>query len=113
MKFWKKVLVLVLVVGVVWGVWGIWGKGAREQEGQKEQGGQGKAEEPIRFSVMSDIHGDWENFRKALEEVGSSFAEASAGKDIGGFVIVTGDLTTIGKKSELIEAKKILDESGI
>jgi len=123
MKFLKRGLILLLTVGVIWGIrevgphfaplWrGFEGAGEVEKKNYKE-------EKPFRFVVMSDVHSDWENFRKALEkaktdmEIGPSFAEsdsASAGK---GFVIIMGDLTTIGIKSELLEAKKILDESGL
>lgn len=110
MKLLKRVLVFFLIVGVVGGIWGIWPhfaplwrgyEGAREIK-KKEQ----KIEVPLKFAVMADVHSDWENFRQALEK---------AKRDVGfeGFVVVVGDLTTIGKKSELLEAKKILDESGL
>lgn len=115
MKLFKKVLGLILVVGIIIG--GIWGIGRqRDKKGLEGQAGQEIAGKPLKFAVMSDIHSDWENFRKALGKtkvdmgVRPSFAEASAGK---GFVIITGDLTTLGKKSELTEAKKILDASGL
>lgn len=112
MRFWKKFLFLALVVGVVaGGVWGWWGRGGREDGGKQEEveelKGQKVAEEPIKFVVMSDIHSDWGNLRKALEKAKKGFGGG------GGFVIITGDLTTLGKKSELVEAKKILDESGL
>lgn len=71
-------------------------------------------EKPLKFAVMSDIHSDWVNFKKALgkakEDFGPASVETSARQ---GFVIITGDLTTVGEKKELIEAKKVLDESGL
>ncbi len=106
MKFFKKVLVLILIIGIIIG--GIWGIGKFKVQSEKlKVAEEQKTEEPIKFAVMSDIHSDWENFRKAL---------VKAKEDLGGdegFVIITGDLTTLGKKSELLEAKKILDESGL
>lgn len=104
MKFLKKILVSLLMAGIIIGV--IWGIG--EFDKFKVQNSKFKVAEeqkiagnPLKFAVMSDIHSDWGNFRKALSMVK------------GNFVIVTGDLTTLGKKSELSEAKKILDESGL
>lgn len=106
MKFFKKVLVLILIIGIIIG--GIWGIGKFKVQSEKlKVAEEQKTEEPIKFAVMSDIHSDWENFRKALIKAKGDF-----GGD-GGFVIITGDLTTLGKKSELLEAKKILDESGL
>ncbi len=101
MKFWKRILVLLLILGVVGGIWGIWEQG--DKKGRENQEEQEIPEEPLKFAVMADVHSDWENFREALEK---------AKRDVG-FVVVVGDLTTIGKKSELLEAKKILDESGL
>lgn len=90
-------------------MWERWEKGTEEPDGQGELEEQGIIEKPIKFAVMSDIHADWENLRKAIEKVKGDM-ENEGNK---GFVIITGDLTTIGKKSELLEAKKILDESGL
>jgi 3',5'-cyclic AMP phosphodiesterase CpdA len=53
---------------------------------------------------MADIHLDEESFKIALEK-----AKAD-GED---FVIVVGDLTSLGKKEELLAMKKVLDESGL
>lgn len=110
MKFLKRVLVLLLTVGVAVGV--IWKireiRETRLRPDVHRDFGEAK-EKPLGFAVMSDIHSDWNNFRKALEkeknDVGFERDER--------FVIITGDLTTIGKKSELLEAKKILDENGL
>ncbi len=101
MKLLKRVLVLLLIVGVVGGIWEIWEQGNRK--GIKNQEEQEIPEKTLKFAVMADVHSDWENFRQALER---------AKGDVG-FVVVVGDLTTIGKKSELLEAKRILDESGL
>jgi len=124
MKFLKRVLILLLTVGIIWGIrevgphfaplWrGFEGAGEVEKKNYK-------GEKPSRFAVMSDVHSDWENFQKALEkaktdmEIGPSFVPPVGGTTAGkGFVIITGDLTTIGTKNELLEAKKILEESGL
>jgi len=115
MKRLKKILVIALfILGVIGVIWGI--DKFKVQSEKFKVAEEQKIEEPLKFAVMGDIHSDWENFRKALEKakrdmrVGPAFAEASARQ---GFVIVVGDLTTIGKKSELLAAKKILNESGL
>lgn len=98
MKLLKRVLVLLLIVGVILGVvWGI-NKFKVDQETQEVE------TKPLKFAVMADVHSDWGNFKIALEKAKQINAE---------FVIVAGDLTTIGKKSELQEAKNILDRSGL
>ncbi len=57
-----------------------------------------------KFAVFSDIHSDVKNLEKALEMVKKDGME---------IVVVTGDLTTLGKKEELMAIKKILDQSGL
>ncbi|PIQ70349.1 hypothetical protein COV89_00925 [Candidatus Shapirobacteria bacterium CG11_big_fil_rev_8_21_14_0_20_40_12] len=102
MKLLKKVLVLLLVGGVVSGVvWTIREKQTRLFPPTAEFG---EARKPLKFAVMADVHSDWGNFKIAIEK---------AKKDESEFVIIAGDLTTIGKKEEFLEAKKILDESGL
>jgi len=105
MKLLKKVLVLILVLlGVLGAVWGIDKiKDQRPKIKTEENRGE-KENQLIKFAVMADVHSDWDNFKSALE---------IAKKDESEFVIVAGDLTTIGKKEEFLEAKKILDESGL
>ena len=66
--------------------------------------GQKIIEKPLKFAVMADVHSDWENFKKALEIAKSDNTE---------FLIIAGDLTTLGKRSELFDAKEILDKSGL
>lgn len=61
-------------------------------------------EKPLKFSVMSDVHMNWTDWRKFLAKVKSWD---------GGMVLVTGDMTSLGKKAELLAAKKVLDESGV
>lgn len=75
--------------------------------GQKTKVGEEKQVEeakPIKFAIFSDIHSDLPNLQKAVDLVK---------KNSGEFIIVTGDLTTVGKKSELSDIKKILDQSKI
>lgn len=92
-------MVIILIAlglgGLGWGIKRINGRPAVVEVPQKPV---------LKFAVMSDIHSDWANFRKAL-----GLAKNNQNK----FVILTGDLTTIGKKTELAEAKKILDESDL
>ena len=57
-----------------------------------------------KFAVFSDIHSDTANLAKALKITKDDEME---------FIIITGDLTTIGKKEELLKIKKNLDESTI
>jgi len=61
-------------------------------------------QKPLKFAVMGDIHLDAENFKIALEKAKTD------GED---FVVVVGDLTSLGTKEELLAMKKILDESGL
>jgi predicted phosphodiesterase len=61
-------------------------------------------EKPFKIAVMADIHSDWEHFKKGLE---------TAKNDGVALVIVNGDLTTAGKKEELLAGKKMLDASGL
>ena len=61
-------------------------------------------EKELKFAVMSDIHLDTENLEKAL---------VLAKVDKVDFVIVTGDMTSLGKKEELKKVKKVLDNSGL
>lgn len=110
MKLLKKfaIFFLIVVVGTVVGGNYLVSKSKSKSEERLENNVE--VGRPLRFVVMSDIHSDWENFRKALEKTKEGFRDFG---DVGGFVIITGDLTTLGKKSELLEARKILDESGL
>jgi len=57
-----------------------------------------------KFAIISDIHSDYKNLERALLLVEENKND---------FLIITGDLTTLGKKEELEEVKKILDKSGL
>jgi predicted phosphodiesterase len=57
-----------------------------------------------KFAVFSDIHSNYENLEKALAIAKSEQVE---------FIVITGDLTTVGNKSELLKVKNILDENGL
>lgn len=110
MKFWKKTLILVLLVFLVAGAIFLISRFLKKEKGR----GVGQnfelltstpsPTESLKFAVMADIHADWENLKKALE---------MAKNDKADFIVVAGDLTTLGKKSELLEAKEILEESGL
>lgn len=106
MKFSKKILLLVFIfLALGAGIFVIEKIG---ESGKIEKIAEKKPESaenvPLKFAVMSDIHSDYTNLKKALE---------IAKTDDNSFVILTGDLTTIGKEEELLEIKKILDESGM
>lgn len=58
----------------------------------------------ISFAVISDIHSDYQNLEKVLQKIKT---------DNMGFIIVAGDLSTIGAISELKKVKDILDKSNI
>jgi len=58
----------------------------------------------IRFAIFSDVHSDTKNLKKAIEIVENNGIE---------MIIITGDLTTLGKKEELSSVKKLLDQSGL
>lgn len=62
------------------------------------------AEKPLKFAVMSDIHLDTESLERGLKK---------AKEDKVDFAIIVGDLTSLGKKEELVLVKKVLDESGV
>lgn len=61
-------------------------------------------EKSFKFSVMADVHMNWTDWRKLLKTAKES------GNQI---VFVAGDMTSLGKKNELLAAKKVLDESGV
>lgn len=61
-------------------------------------------QEPLKFAVAADIHLSFANLKKALSKVKGDGSE---------FVIIAGDLTSLGKDSELERAKEVLDESGL
>lgn len=63
-----------------------------------------EVERIYKLAVMADIHADDESFGELLE------AAKTRGDEM---VIITGDLTTVGKKEELLEAKKVLDNGGV
>jgi len=96
MKFWKKVLILflaVLGIGIVVKTTGTEKKSPKVSE-----------EIPLKFAVMADIHSDEKNLKKALNLIKLNNSN---------FLIILGDLTTLGKKDELLKIKEILEESGI
>lgn len=61
-------------------------------------------EKNISFAVISDIHSDYQNLEKVLEKIKNDKMD---------FVIVAGDLTTVGSLSEFKKVKEILDKSDL
>jgi len=57
-----------------------------------------------KFAVFSDIHSNYKNLEKALAIAKSEQVE---------FIVITGDLTTVGNKSELLKVKNILDSNSL
>jgi predicted phosphodiesterase len=62
------------------------------------------AEKPFKFGVMADVHMNWTDWRKLLK------TSKEKGEEL---ILVAGDMTSLGKKNELLAAKKVLDESGV
>jgi 3',5'-cyclic-AMP phosphodiesterase len=56
------------------------------------------------FAVISDIHSDYNNLQRTLDRIRTDKID---------FMVIVGDLTTLGKMEELIEIKTILDSTGI
>lgn len=56
------------------------------------------------FAVISDIHSDYISLQKAIAKIRDDGVE---------FIIVAGDLTTLGKREELIRVKDILTQGGL
>jgi len=100
MSFWKKLLIGgILLLGIL-GVLGKLGKEGKEGEDK------GKATETkiAKFAVMGDIHEDYINFEKALLKAKENGAE---------FIIIDGDLTTVGEQKQLQKIKDYLDKNGL
>lgn len=96
----------VLAALVIWGViWGI--REAKDLSGNRQVPAATPTLagfKPLKFAVMSDIHLDKENFIKALRKAKTDGME---------FVVITGDLTSLGKKDELISMKAVLDQEAL
>lgn len=58
----------------------------------------------IKFALMSDVHSDTANLKKALDKAKSDGSQ---------FVIITGDLTMEGTEDELTAIKAILDRQSL
>ncbi len=102
MKFFRRLLFLAVIGGLVW--IGLFHQVEVKRFFFSAPPPKAPVEKPLKFAVMGDIHLDAKNFKIALEK-----AKAD-GED---FVIVVGDLTSLGTKDELLAMKKILDESGL
>lgn len=98
MKLIKKYLLLLFILGGLWFFWGVIKTPVEEKRMETVQ------ENPIKIAIFSDIHSDFKNLYKALK---------IAKRDNSDFLIITGDLTTLGKISELNEIKELLDNSGL
>lgn len=59
---------------------------------------------PIAFAVISDIHSDYDALQKTLDRIRADNIQ---------FIIIAGDLTTVGGREELKQVKKILDDRKI
>lgn len=62
------------------------------------------AEKEISFAVISDIHSDYQNLEQVLSKIKNDQMD---------FIVVAGDLTTVGGLKELQKVKEILDKSNI
>jgi predicted MPP superfamily phosphohydrolase len=61
-------------------------------------------EKNISFAVISDIHSDYQNLEKVLDKIKTDQMD---------FVVVVGDLSTVGALSELKKVKEVLDKSNL
>ncbi len=106
MKFFRRILIFALLTLIAVGIVRGFGNVSDIGNAGKKTGEPAVAPEPkpLKFAVMSDIHLDTESLKPALEK---------ARKDGAEFVIVTGDLTSLGKKNELSDVKKALDQGGL
>ena len=102
MKFFRKVLFLSLLVIIAVLVLNEYLPKERQKEPVIPQSV--VASKNISFAVISDIHSDYQSLQKVLDKIKKDKME---------FVIVVGDLTTIGAPRELEKVKEILDQSGL
>lgn len=103
MKKLKKRAFLFLLVFLFSGFWLLVKNDKQEILRIVDQEALLKKEKPLKFAVFSDIHFDLDNLKKALEKIKTSGVE---------FIIITGDLTSIGGKEEFLAVKEVLDQSG-
>jgi len=101
MRFFRRLLFLAVIGGLVWISL------FRQTEIKRfffPSSPSAPTVKPLKFAVMGDVHSDAENFVVALEKAKTNNDD---------FVIIVGDLTSLGKKEELLAMKKVLDESGL
>ncbi|MGI5840726.1 MAG: metallophosphoesterase family protein [Patescibacteria group bacterium] len=103
-KLMNWVIVLVLLALVAWR-YGFWDGGVIKTEGEPtEIEPTVKEAREVRFAVMADIHLNWSDMEKFLEKAGERGSE---------FVLVAGDMTSLGTRQETAKAKEMLERGGV
>ena len=102
MKFFRRLIFLAIIGGLVW--IGLFHQAEISRFFFPSPPPGAPTEKPLKFAVMADIHLDTENLKMGVEK---------AKKDQVEFIIITGDLTSLGKRDELLKIKKVLDDGGI
>ncbi len=101
-----KLLAVLVLLLVIWGSYKNSERNVTEIDQSKEEflNNEEGGGEDLKFSVMADVHSKFDNWKELLKV---------AKERGGGFVILAGDLVTEGRKSEFMEAKRVLDESEV
>lgn len=98
---WLAMVLIILSVGIVWIF-------ARNQKSINVSNivlpTPSINENKLKIAVMADVHSDADELEIMLDKAKDSGVK---------MVVVAGDLTVEGKRSELIEIKKVLDESNL
>lgn len=98
---WLATMLIILSVGIVW-IFG--GNQKSVNVNNIVLPTPSIIENKLKIAVMADVHSDDEELKIMLEKAKNDGVE---------IIIMAGDLTIEGKRSELIKIKKVLDESNL
>ncbi len=104
MKSPKKIFLFLLILASGFFCFKFWPNDLGEKQAIFGELKENFPEKQIKIALMGDIHLDFDNFSKALQIAKSKNVD---------FAVIMGDLTSLGEKGNLIEAKKRLDQSGL
>lgn len=102
MRFFRRILVLSFLV--ITAILVVNFNLPKEQPPENISSPKTTTEKNISFAVISDIHSDYQNLEKVLLKIKNDKMD---------FVIVAGDLTTVGALSEMKKVKEIFDKSNL